>query len=419
MRFETFVAARYLRAKRKTRFVSLISIISVAGVSVGVCALIVVLSVMTGFDIELKRAIMGNRAHLTVFQSHGGEIQDYETVIAEIEALCPEVVGAGPYVRIEALIKHGNYTSGGMILGVDPEREQHVTNLAKNLTTEGHRTYGRGQLPQEKEIVLGYRLANELGYLDVDDNVEIITAKSTVRVFMGKRDGQRLLLYVSGIFDSTMSEFDSRFGFVDLATARMLSGRTGVDGVNLKLDDPDLADEIQDRIEDNLPYLADTWYANNQAFMAALQQEKLVMFVILSFIVLVAVFNITSTLIMVVMEKRRDIGILRTLGASGSSILMIFVMEGLMIGVSGALVGLIGGVLLAMNLNAVAEFIAGLFGVNLFDSVIYYFDSIPVAIKPWDVAVITGSAVVLTLLSTLYPAWSAARLNPVDALRHE
>ena len=199
----------------------------------------------------------------------------------------------------------------------------------------------------------------------------------------------------------------------------LLTGEQGVELVHCKLTDPFLADAVGKRITDTLGYKTTTWYESQASFFAALKQEKFLMFIILAFIVLVAAFNITSTLIMVVMEKKRDIGILRTIGVSRPSILLTFILEGLFIGLSGTFVGVTSGTLLAYNLNPVAEFIAGLFGVNLFDSQIYYFDRIPVAIIPWDIAWITISAVILTFVSTLYPAWSAARLDPVEALRYE
>lgn len=419
MRFETFIAARYLRAKRKNRFVSLIGIISVAGVSVGVIALIVVMGVMAGFDVELFKTLVGNRAHLSVYSQDGRQFDDYKKVIAELKALCPEIRGAGPVVQIEALLKRGNSTTGAILLGVDPELERDVTDLEKNLTQEDQRQFGEGRLPKDKEVVLGYRLAQTLGYIGVGNDLMAITAKTTVRPFSGKQVGQPLALVVSGISDAKMSDFDTIYGYVNLETARMLADRPGADCIHMRLSDPYLADALRARIEANLPYRAETWYMNNEAFLGALAQEKFAMFIILTFIVLVAAFNITSTLIMVVMEKRRDIGILRTLGASSFSILKVFIIEGLLIGVSGTLFGVVAGLLLAYNLNPVAEFIAGIFGIDLFNSTIYYFDRIPVAVLPRDVAYITASAIVLSFLSTLYPAWSATRLNPVDALRYE
>jgi len=252
----------------------------------------------------------------------------------------------------------------------------------------------------------------------VGDEVAILSPRSKATP-LGSRFVQELWVTVSGVFQAQMTEFDTIYGFVDLETAKRIKGQEGVDGIHCRLTDPDSAPQTADAIETELGYETLTWYESQQAFFEALQQEKVVMFIILVFIILVAAFNITSTLIMVVMEKRRDIGVLRTIGTSTPSILMLFILEGLYVGLSGTLAGLILGALLAHNLNPVAEFVAWLLGVDLFSSQIYYFDRIPVAVMWQDVTWITLSAFVLTFLSTLYPAWSAARVDPVDALRYE
>lgn len=230
---------------------------------------------------------------------------------------------------------------------------------------------------------------------------------------------QDLALTVSGISQAKMSDFDTLFAWVDIPTAQKLTGRKGVEAIHVRIPDAFQAERIARHIEHELGYRAITWFENQMAFFNALRQEKLAMFIILVFIVLVAAFNISSTLMMMVMEKQRDIGILRTIGVSGGSILRLFVAEGLIIGLSGTVLGVVLGTLLAYNLNPVAEFIAKLFGLDLFNSQIYYFDRIPVHVDWGDVWRITAAAVALTLLSTIYPAWSAARLDPVDALRHE
>jgi lipoprotein-releasing system permease protein len=216
-----------------------------------------------------------------------------------------------------------------------------------------------------------------------------------------------------------MSELDTVYAWVNLKTAALLTDKGGVDGVHCKLKDPFMAEMVRDRIQQQLGYRAVTWYESQESYFAALKQEKVMMFIILVFIVLVAAFNITSTLIMMVMEKRRDVGILRTMGVSAGQVLRLFILEGLFIGLSGTVIGLVSGTVLAYNLTPVAEFVARRFGVDLFNSQIYLFDHIPVSVKWDDVAWVTVSAVFLTFLSTLYPAWSASRLDPVDAMRYE
>jgi lipoprotein-releasing system permease protein len=422
MRFEAFVAARYLRSKRKTRFVSLITVISIAGVSVGVVALIVVMSVMTGFDNELRAAIIGNRAHLTVQDYRGRPFEDYQAVISEVEGLCPEIAASSPVIEIQALLKRQGdramvRQTGAFVLGIDPRLETRVTQLEENLTRKGGRTYSAGSLPRRKEIVLGYLLADDLG-VHVGDELTVFTGRAKVTPF-GLRGAQELVLRVSGISQARMADFDSLYAFVDLETARMLTGMEGIHAVHCRLTDPFLAASVAERIERELVYRAVTWKESQEAFFEALRQEKLAMFIILVFIILVAAFNITSTLIMVVMEKRRDIGILRTLGVSNRSVLQLFMLEGLYIGLSGTIIGVVAGTVLARYLNPVAEFIAWMFNIDLFNQQIYYFDHIPVDVVPGDVFWVTVSAVMLTFLSTLYPAWSASRLDPVDALRYE
>ena len=423
MRFETFVALRYLRGKRKNRFISLITIISMAGVSVGVMTLIIVMGVMTGFEIALRDTIIGNRAHLQIFDLGGDPIEDVVAATAAIETAVPQIRASGPFIQAYAVFESkggwrgDTITSYGTVLGVDPELESAVTDLAENLTLNEGRRHGAGTLPGFKEIVLGYGLAHDLG-VHIGDRVSVITPRSRVSPF-GMTPAQNTYLRVSGISHAKMSDFDTFYSWVNIETAELLTGKEGVDGIHSRIDNPFDAERFARTIEEQTPFRAVTWHENQLAFFEALKQEQVAMFIILVFIVLVAAFNITSTLIMMVMEKQRDIGILRTIGVSSAAVLRLFMIEGLLIGLFGTFFGVLFGMLLAYNLNPVAEFLAGLFGVDLFNSQIYYFDRIPVHVVPSDVFWITVCAVVLSFVSTLYPAWSASRLDPVDALRYE
>lgn len=419
MPFELFVALRYLRGKRKNRFVSLITIISVAGVCVGVMALIVVMSVMTGFDEALRDTIIGNRSHLDLGLSGRGQIMNYKDAIKEIKELSPDIIAAAPVVVAEALLRNGNGgTTGGIVVGIDPELESGVTDLAENLTSNDGRLNSAGKLPGDKEIVLGYRIARRLGVY-VGDDIFVHTVKQEAPSLF-PRGASGLALTVSGISEARMSDIDMVYAYVTLETAEKLTGRGGVDSIHCKLSDPYLADKVKTLVEESpLPYYGETWFESQQDFFGALKQEKVAMFIILAFIILVAAFNITSTLIMIVLEKQRDIGILRTLGASSASIMWLFILEGLLIGLSGTFAGVILGTAIAAYINPIANFIALCIGVDPFSPAIYYYDHIPSVIKGNDVTWITVSAIVLSFVSTLYPAWSASRLTPVDALRHE
>jgi len=372
-------------------------------------ALVVVLAVMTGFDEELRAKILGNRSHLTVERTGG--IRDYDSLLLELES-DPDVVAAAPFVNGMALLKTDRgRTTGATVLGIDPELQRRVTDLDKSLNNGSIEPGG---------IVLGSVLAQSIGVFDTGGTVTVITARQFDTFLLTVQANKRMK--VTGIFHSGYYDFDSQFAMVTLADGQRLFGSRGtVSGIQVRLTEPLNAHEVKLRLMESLDYgyRLTTWIDMNKSFFSALKTEKVVMFVILMFIVLVAAFNIVSTLIMVVMEKTRDIGILRTVGTPSRSIMMVFMIEGLVTGLVGTLSGLAGGVLFARYLNGIAGVIQWFTGWTLFPPDMYLFDQIPVKIVPADLAWIVAGAILLSFAATVYPAWQASRLDPVESLRHE
>lgn len=409
MRFEVFISWRYLRSKSRQAFIGN-RIISIAGVTVGVMALIVVLSVMSGFERELKEKVMGTFSHLTVHEL-GGNLSDHEAVLEEVLAVDGISAGA-PFINGQALLRTASHAFGVNVRGIDPAKEQEVADIRQYIV-EGGLNFG------EDGMIVGEELARKIG-LRLGDVIRIIspaqvqTPSGPVQIVVESE--------VVGIFDSGMYEYDVSLVYVSMETAQRLY-RLGesVTGLSLTVDDMDKATEMKEVLLRLLGpgYRVMSWMDLNPNLFAAVAMEKKVMFFILTLIILVAALNIISTLIMMVMEKTKDIGILKAIGSSSRSIMTIFTMEGLIIGLIGSAAGVVLGLLFAAHINQIADFIGELTGFQLFSSDIYYFDKIPADIYPSDVVVISLSAVIISVLAALYPAWQAARLNPVEALRYE
>lgn len=426
MKFEFFIAMKHLLKGRRHGFVSLISAISVLGVAVGVMALIVVLAVMSGFDRELKRKIVGVQPHIRL-EKIGG-IDNRDAVIETIKASQgPEVISIAPYVEGQAIIRSDRNAVGIVLKGIDPEHEpltlfaEHMqrgtlefTEVTVSLEPERQERIGR--------VVIGSSLADRLR-VDVGDVVNIISpAMDEESLKQVVKRARSLPFVVSGIFQLGMSDFDSGLVLVHLNKGQELY-RLGdrVTGIGLRLNDIGVSEKLKGPLQGlfGTGYVVRSWIDLNRTFFSALQVEKTVMTILLSLIILVAALNIVSTLIMTVMEKTKDIGIIRALGATRGAIQRIFLIQGFIVGLSGVLVGAACGLVLAMNLNPVCDFLERTFGISVFPSDIYYFDQIPAQVNTPDVVVVVTLALFMSLVAGFYPAHYAARLNPVQALRYE
>ena len=417
MGYEWFIGLRYLKAKRKQTFISIITVISIAGVMVGVMALIVVLSVMSGFEKTLKEKIIGTQAHLVLQRTVQDGIENYDEVTKKVEEV-KGVVSAAPFIISQVMLSTDTNVSGVVVKGIDPIRVGNVTELLVYLTT------GRLQDLQTTQdnlsgIILGIELAKHLG-VSAGDTLQMISPLGTMTPIgmMPKMKRFRVV----GIFRSGHFEFDNTLAFVSIESAqKFFNLDSRVTGIEIKTDNIYRVKEIGREIRQKLgfPFWTRDWMEMNRNLFSALRLEKIAMFIILALIVLVAAFNIISTLIMVVMEKNHDIAILKAMGAPSKGILRIFIIEGLVIGVVGTLLGAISGLVLAFNLETVTGFVENLFGFKILSGDVYYIDKLPSQVNPLDVTLIVVTAILISLLATLYPAWRASKLDPAETLRYE
>jgi len=393
MRYEFWISFRYLISKRREKFISIISFISVAGVALGVTALIVVLAVMSGFDNDLREKIIGTNSHIII--ERDGGIGDYNTLVDSVNKM-PHVVASSPFINGQALIRKNDEALGVILRGIDPERERHVTNIEKYIK-EGTLFFG------EDSVLIGRELAWRMNF-KVGDSISLISAASP----------KPKAFTVGGIFHSGMFDYDMNLVFTGIEEAQAFYGVEGLaGGIGVRVDDVFKADTIKKTMQHKLGfgYWVRSWSDLNKSLFSALKLEKITMFIILTLIVIVACFNIVSTLIMMVMEKTRDIGILKSIGVKNSSIRNIFMLNGFFIGFLGTALGAAGGWLLC-HLLKTYQFIK-------LPRDIYYIDRLPVKIDIMDSAVVVVAAVIISLVATLYPAWQASRMQPVEALRYE
>lgn len=408
-----YIGARYTRAKRRNHFISFISMTSMLGVALGVAALITVLSVMNGFEKELRERILGMTSHAFVTGSDG-TLADWQKAEALIEGF-PRIVNTAPFVEGQAMLNQGSRVRGTQIRGVDPALEPKVSSIGDKIIQ------GRFDAlqPGSYGIILGKDLAIAMG-VGTGDKITVITPHVTPTPAGVIPRLKRLT--VSGVFEIGMYEYDSALAIMNIEDAANLFRIPGkVTGLRLQLDDVYQAPRITRDLLHSLPaeYRAADWTYQHANFFRALKTEKTVMFVILMLIVAVAAFNIVSTLVMMVTDKYSDIAILRTLGMSPRGIMGIFMVQGIVIGLIGTLLGVIGGVVLALNVSNIISWIETLLGYQFLPAEVYYISDLPSELNWNDVTVIGITAFVLSILSTIYPSWRAAQVKPAEALRYD
>lgn len=406
--FEWFVSLRYLRAKRKQKFISLITLISILGVAVGVMALIVVLSVFTGFTEGLRDQIIGVNSHL-IIQSYRGAIDDADAVMAKTASV-PGVIAQTPMIYTQALITAAGGSSGVVLRGIDPGSAAKVVTIAEKMTDGSLDSLQATTNPPA--IILGEDLARQLQVLP-GERVQLLAPDGPLSP-MGVLPRVRVGM-VSGTFSTGMNEFDSNMGYLGLDMARSLAGldQESVHAIEVRVHNVEAADSVAAAIRERLgpSYVVRDWMQLNQNLFAALKLEKLGLFIALDLIILVAALNIISALIMVVMEKTRDIAILKSMGATTSSIMRIFFYQGLVIGVVGTILGLCSGLAVCSLLKR--------YKIIELPSNVYPMSTIPIKVVPADVSIIVISALLITLAATLYPSWKATRVRPAEALSYE
>lgn len=413
-RYELYIGRRYLRSNRGNRFVSFISTISMVGVAIGVAVLIVVLSVMNGFESELRNRILSLTSHATI-SAFGIGLSNWRATAERIEH-SPDVVATAPYIEDQALLIAGAKSSGALVVGVLPDEEQKVAAIGEKMT---HGAF-EDLAPGEYGVILGAELAKTLG-VALGGRVVLVTSMRTTTPagVMPRMRGFKVV----GIFQAGMYEFDRNLAYVHLRdAARLYRMGEKVTGLRLKLVDMFTAPRVVRTLALSLGgegYYIDDWTRKHANFFRSIQLTKTVMFVILLLVVGVAAFNIISTLVMVVKDKQADIAILRTIGASPRSILTIFVTQGTAIGAIGTLAGVALGVLISFNLETLVHGLESLLGTHFMDAQVYYMSDLPAAVRWSDVLKISLTAFGLCCLSTLYPSWRAARTQPARALRHD
>jgi lipoprotein-releasing system permease protein len=413
--FERMVAGRYLRARKGERFVSIIAIFSLVGIALGVATLIVVTSVMSGFQVELVSRILGVNGHITIEAYAGQRLDDYQPLVAQIRAL-PDVVSATPVLDGQALLsKEGGGARGGLVRGISLDDLRALHPISDNI-----RAGNLADFTGDDAIVVGVGLATTYR-LRIGDPLTVISPEGAATAF-GTIPRVRAYKVVA-IFDAGLSDYNSSVVFLPLPAAQVFFQKpNAVTGVEIRLHDPDQVNTVGRALSPLLlgrQVYARDWRHANDTIIGVLQVQKDTMFIVLGMIVLVAAFNVVSSLIMLVKDKRADIAVLRTIGASSSSIMRIFLMCGAFVGVSGTMIGTVIGVVFCWNVVAVQHFVERVTGGRVFDASVFMLSELPNSIDWGDVIRVVALGLILSLLATLYPSWRAARTDPVEALRHE
>jgi len=414
--YELILGWRYTRAGRATRrngFISFISGVSMLGIALGVAALIIVLSVMNGFQKEVRDRMLGVVSHIEIFAPNGAALPDVALTLSQVRAH-PQVVGAAPFIATQALLARGEDMKGTMVRGIDPAREPEVTDLAIELKNTGLSRL----IPGEFGVVLGGELARSMGVRQGDKVTLVAPSGQVTPAGVVPRLKQ---MTVVGTFDSGHFEYDSALVLMHIEDAARIFRLEGPSGVRVKLRDLHQAREVAADLAKTLTgeLLIRDWTRQNRTWFAAVQMEKRMMFIILTLIVAVAAFNLVSTLVMTVTDKRADIAILRTLGASPRSIMGIFVVQGAMVGVIGTFAGLALGLGVAFNIDVIVPALERLFQASFLPKDIYLISRMPSDPQQADIVPIAVISLVLAFLATLYPSWRASRVNPAEALRYE
>jgi lipoprotein-releasing system permease protein len=413
--YELVLGWRYTRAGRSTRrngFISFISGVSMLGIALGVAALIIVLSVMNGFQKEVRDRMLGVVSHVEVYGPGGGALPDEQRTMSEARRN-PEVIGAAPFVAAQSLLARGDDMRGSIVRGIDPKLEPQVTDLAAASQSTLDKL-----VPGQFNIVLGVELARAMGVRPGDAVTMIAPGGEVTPAGVVPRLKQ---MTVVGTFDSGHFEFDSGLALVNIEDAEKLFRLDGPTGVRLKLRDLNRAPEVAAELTRTLSgdFLVRDWTQQNRSWFSAVQLEKRMMFIILTLIVAVAAFNLVSTLVMTVTDKKADIAILRTLGASPSSIMGIFVVQGAAVGVIGTLAGLVLGLAIAFNIDVIVPAMEHALHASFLPKDIYLINRMPSDPQRGDIVPIAVISLILAFVATLYPSWRASRVNPAEALRYE